>query len=546
MSIAELNNEQKAAVLSKHNRILCLAGAGTGKTKTLIARIEFLMNCGITPDSILVLTFTRNAAFEMQHRFNSAVGGKSPTFQTFHAFCYSLLVEDETIRRQKFGYTSPPDIAPDASWKELISFAETQIGVRLGSYNRWKKSKAQLSAKDAMLKQLLDKAVHRKMLEMGVISFDLLSESISALFENDDPMTKKYKERFKYIFVDEFQDTDMAQSAFVKSFKDSNIFVVGDALQNLYSFRGTTAEIIKGLSENPDWEVHRLYKNYRSTKQICDYANTNSTYARGKYRIEIESDREGPDVKECRVSMKDRQIIAQLETINSIVQNEIETSRDNRRTTAILCRTNREVDLVKEGLRWDNIEHSDKTYPTEFALNALRAVNDEQFCIQWISSQLKYEDYTRYLRDRIIVESATGHYGMTEFCASQTPYALIRFEDILDKIRDILNSSRTYQEKFEQLNRFIYGQIVIDDINRINRCNSDAELIDIILDAKVEQLNNAIYVGTIHSVKGLEYDNVILVGVDGPSFQRNSEDAYNLFYVGVTRAKTRLWVLRKE
>jgi DNA helicase-2/ATP-dependent DNA helicase PcrA len=228
-----LNKAQQIAVDSESPKILCLAGAGTGKTRTLIERIVGLVNRGVAPSSILALTFTNAAAFEMKERYREYVdSGESPEFRTFHSYCYDLMSKDIKVRNA-LGYTSMPSIADDYKQKRIESEALTQSGIRLSKTKI--SDPASLSMKEKKDYEILMKFRKRLMVKENLITFDELCQGVCKLFISKDPIVDKYRNMIKYLHVDEYQDTDKVQHNFVMSFSDSaNIFVVGDSLQSLY------------------------------------------------------------------------------------------------------------------------------------------------------------------------------------------------------------------------------------------------------------------------------------------------------------------------
>ena len=314
-----LNEQQQAVVSSNARRILCLAGAGTGKTYTMIARIRRLVADGVDPRSILVLTFTNAAAFEMEQRYSGSKmrPAATPKFGTFHSFCYGLISQDKFIRTL-LGYSEIPSVATEAETKHIRNEAAMHLGYKLSE-----------AVKDDKKRSALYAAADRIMKQRNLVTFDKMCYDICSLFVHNNGAIKRYKDQYKYVFVDEQQDTDPKQQDFVMSFDESNIMVVGDALQAIYSFRGADSSIIKSLSVNPEWEVHKLSENYRSTVEICEFANSMSTYADNSYRVAIHSDRHGADV-----------VVIDNYTHNEQFRDMVKRIEPN---TAILCRSNAEI-----------------------------------------------------------------------------------------------------------------------------------------------------------------------------------------------------------
>ena len=248
------NEQQLRAINSDSRTILVLAGAGAGKSTTMIARICRLIEEGVEPNQILSLTFTNAAALEMKEKYKKQckkLTTNMPEFRTFHSFCYSLIIKDSNIR-EKLGYSKIPSICDDNKLNEIKTKVRLQVKCNLSEAKM--SGDVPLSSKEKFSLELFNKALKREIIKENLITFDMLCYNVCILFEKDDPCISKYKKQYKYINVDEFQDTDRKQMKFVASFpEDTSIFCVADALQNIYAFRGTTNEYVKTLSEAPIW-----------------------------------------------------------------------------------------------------------------------------------------------------------------------------------------------------------------------------------------------------------------------------------------------------
>ena len=332
-----LNEEQQAVVDSAASKILVLAGAGTGKTHCMLERINHLIDTGVSATSMLVLTFTNAAALEMKTRFmNNQVKFRSipPEFRTFHAFCYNLLGQDKAILRE-LGYTSLPSIITDEELEKIHKELILQLKLHL-SLKKLTSGSA-LNRQDKYELTIFNKAKDKTLKQKNLITFDLMCSQVCKLFEADSPLVKTYKDRYKYIFVDEFQDTDPIQWNFVRSFiPESNIYVVGDTLQAIYSFRHADSTIIKDLARMVYWKCYKLSRNYRSTKQICDYANSYSKFEESS--VALVSDKEGPAVTE-KTYLYDAFDKPNAPQLNQIK----EWLKTFEGSSAILCRTNMEI-----------------------------------------------------------------------------------------------------------------------------------------------------------------------------------------------------------
>lgn len=532
----KLNAQQSLAVTSDASKIVCLAGAGTGKTFTLIERITRLADESGDPTSILALTFTNAAAFEMRSRYRTRNPNSiTPEFRTFHSFCYALLCDDIQIRNE-LGFSDIPQIANESAVKRIETKVKLQLNLKLSQDKLDRKIK--LTPKEEFLYETYIKAKRRLLNKENLISFDELSSRICDLFVNNSPLVDKYKSKYKYIFVDEFQDTDSEQWRFVSSFTDSCIFVCGDALQAIYGFRGADSSIIKDLADSGDWTTIKLYQNYRSTSEICSAANTMSTYADDVYRIEINSPRSGPAVKYGASNPIPYQTLVDKDVLVDIGKR----LNNLTGTSAILCRTNKEVEEITHQLdRW-NIPY-DTTRHDDDPENLILCTLDNQFMVDWLSSFLNAEKYAEFIRactiqsDKSPISVLLNGYGGMR----QINYRAITVNEIRKIIK---NSNLTINQKAKEILRVVGNKDL--DITLDPMPENGKELLLQCLDFIKHDAESLLYVGTVHSVKGLEYDNVFVVGPGGYSWKLINEENLNLYYVAITRAKNYLAIYRGE
>lgn len=543
----KLNKEQQRAVNCNDKNILCLACAGAGKTQVLISRLWRLVSQDdVNPKNILCLTFTRAAAFEMRERYaklqkecadqSSLIARLKPEISTFHAFCYSLILHDEDVRT-KLGYKRVPKIIDPKFVKKYERMAVMQNNIKLP--NKKLKRNAERTKSEELTYQLYLKALRRLLMRDNFITFDILNEDVCKLFHTHDESVAKYLSRYGHILIDEFQDTDETQVKFMESFKDANWFCVGDALQNLYSFRGTSNEFIKKYSQDDSWTKIRMNRNYRSTKQICDYANEKSTYASSDYRIELKTDKAGDKVLSYTINEPDYTYIKERNrTIGAIVENIIPEHE-----TAILCRTNAEVDFISSALaeRDINCTTSKKDFTAE---NILRSCMSDEYMIDWLSTFMSSDVYANYIRLKTIAESPDVLWFLTTFGNN---FWIRRYTEPIFKIRKLMNETSNNPESIhsmlEEIVNILDLNIVIDsNVRYTDGVVAVLELIAAINDSTISE----VYCGTVHSVKGLEFEDVIIVGVEGQHFRLTNEDNKNVFYVAITRAKEKLTVIYNQ
>lgn len=517
----ELNQKQYEAVYSDSPKILCLAGAGVGKTYTLLHRISRLIDSGVDPQSILVLTFTNAAAQNMQDRFQ---GNSSPRFGTFHSFCYSLIATDIAIRR-RLGYSDVPRVVADAEYKLLLKQAQLDSGVKLTL--KQLAGTNLVTLQDQFNYKLFSKFLNRLLIKSNVITFDKLCYDICEMFVEHDPLIQQYLDKYKYIMLDEFQDTDKKQWDFASSFTEANLFIVGDALQALYSFRGADSSIIKGLASNPEWTTIKLIENYRSTYEICEYANNMSHYADETYRVAIQSDRHGAKVIEDSIKTLDNHLTKYLSTPG---------------TTAVLCRTNKEVHSIRDRYA-EYYENYEKYMKMLNAVDLYKSCHNTQYAITYLSRFLDAEEYTEFLRQF----SLNTNMNVEQFNELFTSDRLSYHVQELANMKAAISSVASPAMEFITI-ASIY-ELNYDDIAVVNlEIHSEDDVCHAlsILILKFIESTTSLYIGTIHSAKGLEYDNVIVYNVGSTTFPLDCEDNLNLYYVGITRAKNNLCILKGD
>lgn len=529
----KLNKEQQSVVDSNSSKILVLAGAGAGKTHTMLERIDRLVKEGTPATRILVLTFTNAAAFEMRERYKSThTNQKVPEFRTFHSFCYYLLIKDPSIRNW-LNYSEIPTVASDSTIKRIEKEAKLQCNMTLPEDKINGKSPCTPAEQQQI--EIYKKAFRRLLKKDNLITFDILASEVSSLFIEDVGCIVKYKKQYRYIFVDEFQDTDPNQIRFLNSFKSANFCFIGDCLQNIYSFRGCTNDTIKLLAKDDSWERIRLFQNYRSTNQICEFANRMSTYADKEYRIEMKGQRDGDKVEVISGARSDwKHIVDEYHCYELL--DRLKARKDDAHDVAILCRTNKEVRYICDMLKENEIMFSSGKR-NEDALHILKSVSDNEYMLDWLSSFLTTDKYAEYIRLASQEENPDIFWFSEEY--GQVPDINVRGKAIVE-IRKILRSDKIVISKVADILKVLGIKTGV-----IESIDSDDNIISGLIEIIESQGDQDIYVGTIHSAKGLEYDTVYVMGVNDHSFQLRSEDMNNLYYVALTRAKNHLVVFKR-
>lgn len=493
--LKNLSDEQRIAVTCTDRNVVCVAGAGTGKTHTLISRICHQVNdLNADPTSILCLTFTRNAAFEFESRYKLMSENKiCPTFGTFHQFCYKLLSMPEFL--YKFGYSYCPliiDESQDTYYRDkakLLSSCKLSNKKLSKNYVPTRSEKFQYDVFFKCYSQLLKKD--------NVITFDSLSSHISSLFDKNDPICSEVLSQYRYVYVDEFQDTDPLQWAFVRSFCDSsNIFVVGDPYQSIYSFRGASPDIMRSLISNPSWTTIRLSTNYRSTQEICDFVNNFVTDRNDPNAIKLKSDRHGQNISFIHESDISKQI-----------------SKLSSEETAVLFRTNEEVRRLSSYLESNNVSFTNNQNNTS---EVIQSSLDNHYFAQCVLSKLP-KDVRRSMIEASYVSSV---------------------DEVVDDNK-VLDLGIIYCKDFvENVLEFRDSEAFLDIRNMYDSKSFDINSLNSITTG-----NSLLYIGTIHSVKGLQFKNVIVASFESLYKNIDRGDNRNLLYVACTRAEDKLYVV---
>ena len=276
----ELNPEQFRAVSTTDGALLIIAGAGSGKTRVITFRIAHMLDCGIPQSAILALTFTNKAAREMEDRVKELTGKKlqNLTVSTFHAFGVRILRQDI----EKLGWRSNFSIYDDTDRNQLIKESGRELGYTADNLDVYKIGNLFSNIKIGRWTWEKPNDQYRPLYEKyqeglklyNAVDFDDLIGLPIRLFKEHPEVLAKYRERYKYIMVDEFQDTSLQQYEFMHLLADKNVAVVGDDDQSIYSWRGANYEnIVMFEKDFPDVQEIRLEQNYRSTETILAAAN---------------------------------------------------------------------------------------------------------------------------------------------------------------------------------------------------------------------------------------------------------------------------------
>ncbi|MEG1909906.1 MAG: 3'-5' exonuclease [Bacteroidales bacterium] len=372
-----LNEEQRAAAAQIQGPVMIIAGAGSGKTRTLTYRIAHIMEEGVEPFHILSLTFTNKAAREMRERISQLIGPEAHALWmgTFHSVFAKIL----RVEAAQLGYTSSFAIYNTEDVKSLLKSIVKELNLDPKEYtasfvlNRISAAKSNLISADDYLQSVeirgQDRQAHKPMIgeiyqiyserlrRSSAMDFDDLLFNMNVLLRDFPETLYKYQKRFQYILVDEYQDTNFAQYLILKKLaaQHENICVVGDDAQSIYSFRGANIQnILNFKSDYPSAQTYKLEQNYRSTQTIVGLANQIIKKNKDQITKEIWTENESGEKVQILKAMSD--VEEGLMVVRSIFE-VLHTERLPYKDFAILYRTNNQSRSLEDALRRSNIPY---------------------------------------------------------------------------------------------------------------------------------------------------------------------------------------------
>ena len=595
MMLEQLNDMQKKAVTCTEGPLLVLAGAGSGKTKVLTTRIAYLINeKNVDPSSILAITFTNKAAKEMKDRVIKLIGniGYSMKISTFHSFGLSILKEHCDL----LGYSKNFTIIDSDDSMTLIKKIVKDLNLDSKIFNPKMIRNKISGAKN----ELMDPAEYVRFantdMEEKIVSVyeryqkrlklnnsfdfdDLLMLPIKLLKENPDVL-KQYQEKFKYVMVDEYQDTNQAQYILTKmmSAKYKNICVVGDNDQSIYMFRGANYRNILNFEKDyKNTSVILLEENYRSTKNILDVANSiiKNNKSRKDKTLWTNND-DGLKIKYHRSSNEKDESFYVVGEIKKLLNNGVPLSE-----IAVLYRANAQSRNIEEVLLRDNIPY--KVVGAFYFYNR-KEVKDLIAYLKLIYNHNDDNSLTRIINvpkrgiglkaiENLNTKAMLEEKSLYDSLSTQKELNFKRLIDDLSKKSEtmsltelvdcILNDSKMKEEL--ELEKTIESEVRLENLEEFKSITKSFEeskgivslgefLEEISLVSDVEEYKNntnVVTLMTIHSAKGLEFDNVFLIGMEEGLFPHANclndaeelEEERRLCYVAVTRARKRLWLV---
>ena len=618
--LSQLNDSQKLPTTHKNGPIMVIAGAGSGKTRVLTYRIAYLMERGVDPFSILSLTFTNKAAREMKSRISQIVGeskSKNLWMGTFHSIFARILRSESEL----LGYSSNFTIYDTQDSDRLIAtiIKELKLDKDLYKYKNIRSRISSLKNNLITVKAYLsnpelvqqDNESRRPMFgkvyqtyvnrcfKASAMDFDDLLLKTNELLNRFPEVLAKYQERFKYIHVDEYQDTNHSQYLIVKALADKyeNLCVVGDDAQSIYGFRGANIENI--LSFQKDYSnstIYRLEQNYRSTKNIVNAANSVINYNINKLEKEVWTDNESGEKIEINQSITDSEEGRFVSS--SIFENKNKCQLDND-SFAVLYRTNAQSRSIEDALRRKNISYQVygglsfyQRKEIKDILAYLRVIvnpNDEESIKRIINYPTRGIGQTTM--DKLLIYANEKNISLFETLKNLSSDEIKINSGTKNKLNQFFLLIKSFQLLNESLNAFEIAEEVLKRIGIINvlkldgtpesisRIENIEELINGIkdfiegekevvdskatlsdfledvalaseLDKNINDYQKKVSLMTIHLAKGLEFNHVYIVGLEEDLFpsamssttRADLEEERRLFYVALTRAKKKVTI----
>jgi DNA helicase II / ATP-dependent DNA helicase PcrA len=616
--LAELNEPQQEAVRHVTGPIMIVAGAGSGKTKVLTTRIAHLLSIGIDAFNILALTFTNKAAQEMKERIEKILGGNEARnlyIGTFHSVFAKVL----RYEGHHLGYPSNFTIYDTDDSRSVIKSVTEELNLDVKHYKPNLVHNRISSAKNGLVGPLeyeqdyyiqqedlranrpaiakIYQRYQERCFKNGAMDFDDLLYKMHELLATFPEVLHKYQHKFKYIMVDEYQDTNAVQYKIVKLLgaAHENVCVVGDDAQSIYSFRGATIEnILQFKKDYDDVKIVKLEQNYRSTKTILNVAN--KVIAQNKNQIKKElwtSNAEGEKIKLVR-TMTDND---EGKFVGDAIKEQQMRNHYFNKDFAILYRTNAQSRAFEESLRRQAIPYVIyggvsfyQRKEVKDLLSYLRVIvnpQDEEALKRIINYPTRGIGKTTMQNAiNFAVANNVTFWQVLESAAqfgfkAGTLEAINGFVTMIKYFQNMLTKKNAYDVSFlvgkdtglvkelfndkttEGLARYENVQELLNSIKEFTETpDEEGELLDKSLGSYLQQIvlltdadnkdqnSDAVKLMTIHAAKGLEFTCVYVVGIEEMLFpsamsintREELEEERRLFYVAVTRAKQKLWL----
>src|SRR5687767_1882235 len=616
--LAGLNERQREAVLHTEGPLMIIAGAGSGKTKVLTTRITHLMANGVDAFNILALTFTNKAAKEMKERVERILGdgeARNLYIGTFHSVFARIL----RFEADKIGYPRNFTIYDTDDAKAVVKTVVNELNLDDKHYkpnivynrisaaknaligpaeyrNDYAIQQEDMRANRPAIASIYD-AYTKRCFKNGAMDFDDLLLKFYELLKNVPEALSKYQHKFKYILIDEYQDTNPAQYEIIKLLgaMHENVCVVGDDAQSIYSFRGATIQnILQFQKDYDEVKLVKLEQNYRSTQNILHVANEVIRNNKGQIeKVLFTENAEGEKIKLVR-TMTDNE---EGKFVADSIQEQKLRNHFSNRDFAILYRTNAQSRAFEESLRRMGIAY---TIYGGISFYQRKEIKDLVAYLRLIVNPRDEEALKRIINfpargigkttiDKAILAANENNISMWEvlenavkFFKAGTLQAIEEFVTMIRSFASMLQTKNAYEVAFhvgkqtnivrelfndkstEGVQRYENIQELLNSIKEWTESpdNEDGEVVDKSLGSYLQQITlltdsdnkdpnaDTVKLMTIHAAKGLEFSCVFAAGLEEMLFPNSMsintreelEEERRLFYVVITRAKSRLWI----
>lgn len=591
-----LNDRQREAVLHKEDPCLVLAGAGSGKTRVLTERICYLINEGVRPQNILAITFTNKAAREMRERVHNSIGDEADKIfiGTFHSLGLKIVRENAEV----LGYSKNITILDKDDVNSLIKKFMKEMNLDSDKYPvKYILNKISFAKNEGLspeqyekfMKGALDEAVIRiykryvnALKRNNSVDFDDLLIMPLEIFKKSDEVMDKYQEHYQYILVDEYQDTNGVQYDLCKMLasKYRNLFVVGDMDQSIYSFRfANYMNVLNFEKDNPDAKVVVLDENYRSTNNILKAANQvikNNTERKEKNLWSNNGDGDKIKYVRCEGELDEAKYV--VSEARKLIQ-----MGENPSEIAVLYRTNGqsrvvEESFLKEGIPFkivgsyffynrkeikDLIAYLHLIYNSNDDVSLERVINVPKRGIGLKTiDKLRTEANIRDVSMFDVIDSGKELEFKKLIIDLREESKNTNLSGLVDLILDKSGIKKELEEtnsleseiRLENLEEFKSITLAFEE-RGIYNLDEFLENISLVSDMKeYKEVENGVTLMTLHSAKGLEFNNVFLVGMEEGIFPHSRcyetpsemEEERRLCYVGITRARKKLYLLNAK
>lgn len=602
--LENLNPAQLEAVTTTEGPLLVIAGAGSGKTRVLTRRLaHIVVERKAEPYQILAVTFTNKAAGEMKERVGQLLGGDVPSLHvsTFHSFCARFLRREAHL----IGYDSNYTIFDAKDAQTLVKNCIKELGLSNTQFTPKAQMKKISDCKNKLISAYdfaktasgyfedatsqIYSLYERRLKECDAMDFDDLLYNSVLLLKNHEELGAKYRNRFKYLMVDEYQDTNHVQYLLMKYLLDkhNNLCVVGDEDQSIYGWRGADIRNILDFEKDfPGAKIIKLEQNYRSTNLILDAASAvidNNEARKGK---KLWTNQQGGE--KLQLLLVDTAAEEALEVVKTILNKQITTSLKD---TAVLYRTNAQSRAFEEQLRRQSLPYQIVGGVSFYQRKEIKDIMAYLKLIVNTKDDVAFERTINYPKRGIGAKTVTD---IAIIARRET----ISMYDVIQKIDDysqfgarakrikpFVDLIEKYRTEKKSMAIDLMTQDLVEDINLIEELRNEdkiigqtkienieafiegvAEYVKNNVDAALEsylaeislftdldaykEIDDKVTLMTLHAAKGLEYDTVFMVGLEEGLFPLGQatmdpmalEEERRLFYVGATRAKRQLYL----